>query len=262
MTTVHSLTRQLSEIIQRTVSGVAESGTTTTLVDGDRTERADHFTDGTIWITNGSYDGISKKVTAYAQATGTFTFAAFAGAIIAGTTYYAAPKDFPRHVLIRSIDQALREIGTMPAVNTSLSVTADTEAYALPSGVRGITLVEVAQNSSEPYEWRVYQDVEEVDGYLRFENPPVTAGRTIRLHYNARHDAVSDDDDTVDDALHDELVVWAAAVYALRWKKLTYEGDFDGYYVDLLNEALLNKERWMGEYGVRKKNRAARTSGY
>lgn len=75
------------------VGGVAESGTATTLVDGDRTEASDYFNGYTIRITGGTGAGEYATVTDYDQATGTFTFTALSGGSTPDSTskYEVAP---------------------------------------------------------------------------------------------------------------------------------------------------------------------------
>lgn len=65
------------------VTGTAESGTTATLVDTalQNVYANDYFNDGYIRFTSGTNIGIIRKITDYAGASGTFTFAALDNAI-------------------------------------------------------------------------------------------------------------------------------------------------------------------------------------
>lgn len=262
MTTLFNLTLQLSEYLQHTVEGTADNGSTTTLVDAERTEGEAAFLYGTLWVTSGANSGVSRVVATWTHGTDTLGFDALTAAIAAGVTYTAAGKDFPRWLLRRAVNQAVADL-LLPAIDTSLTVTDDTEAYALPSGVRNIVMVEVQNDDSEPYGWQLNQHWRETDGYLRFDDgyEPGDAGRTIRLTYNAAAAELTADASELDDRLEDALVIWKAAVNALRWKIQRHEGDAD-WYAQMLNEALAMEQRYMGRRVSRTAQKAPRLANW
>lgn len=70
------------------VSGTADSGSTTTMVDAARTETdSDYWLNAEIYWKSGPNVGRSSRVTAFDPATDTFTFAALAQAVAAGHDY-------------------------------------------------------------------------------------------------------------------------------------------------------------------------------
>ena len=262
MSTLFDLTRKLSEKLQHTVEGTADSGTTTTLVDAERTEGEAAFLYGTLWLTSGDNSGVSRVVSAWTHGTDTMGFDALSAAVAAGVTYQAAGKDFPRWLLRRAVNQAVADL-LLPQMDTSLTVTADTEAYALPTGVRNICKVTVQVDDNAPYGWQLNQHWEETDGYLRFDEgfEPSEAGRTIRLFYNAAESALTADASALDDRLEDEVVLWKAAVHALRWKIQRHEGDAD-WYAQMLNEALANEQVYLGRRRAKPMGKVPRLSGW
>lgn|SRR5574341_222721 len=72
-----------------TKTGTADSGTTTTMVDAERTETSDSFSGGywDIHFTSGPNAGLRRLITAFDPATDTMTFNAFPSAVAVGHTY-------------------------------------------------------------------------------------------------------------------------------------------------------------------------------
>ena len=75
------------------IGGTADSGTTTTTVDAERTETGtDYWKGAYIEFTSGPNIGVRKKITAFNPATDTITHEAFDNAVAAGHTYFLTPR--------------------------------------------------------------------------------------------------------------------------------------------------------------------------
>lgn len=96
-------------------TGTADSGTTTTMVDTERTEAAASDLEGQMLIfTSGNNDRVGRIIVDFDPATDTITVApAFADAIAAGDKYVIIPADFSN-----ALDLALNATGVAIATNS------------------------------------------------------------------------------------------------------------------------------------------------
>jgi hypothetical protein len=223
----------------RGVSSAA--GSTTTLVDTDnRFEGEDFFDNGTLFITSGALASTSLPVSDWNGTTKTFTFPTQGSAPGAGAIYAAIPKDYPRELMVESINQALVSIGELPTINTVPTIGYQ-EEYVLPAGVFDVKMVEVSNSLVDPYLYVPNYNWHEREGKLVFDTgyEPKVDGYKVRFSYNEAHAAVNDDSDSIDDLIHPDLLKWAAAVEAFRWR---FKRNPEAVGASL-NEALLNFER-------------------
>ena len=118
------------------------------------------------------------------------------------------PGSADREDMIDAINIALSEIGHITQVDTSSTVANDTTEYALPTGVYNVVRVEVANSSSADYDYTKVFNWHEVNGYLYFTDElGFSSGNTIRIYYNAPHDDVTDDTDTISNDIPIPLLV-------------------------------------------------------
>jgi hypothetical protein len=243
--TLHDATLELARILGDVVTSTADDdGSTTTLIDSANERAPDYYKDGTIWFLSGELAGVSAAISAYDQPNKKYTFPTQTAATADGDRYAVMNKQFRRYELIQAINQALRrDIGGIPAENTSLVTVEDQPEYDLPSGVFDVSLVEIATNTSEPYDYQTWYHWREQGGKLIFEDAfiPQTDDYIIRLQYRPYHDELVDDDDTIDDLVLFEFLVWAAAVQALR-RKISDVPDA-GHYADNINEAIQERDK-------------------
>lgn len=69
------------------IGGTADSGTTTTTVDAERTEADDYWNGATITYTTGSNAGETQSITDFVASSDTITHGAFSNAVSAGDQY-------------------------------------------------------------------------------------------------------------------------------------------------------------------------------
>jgi len=219
MTTLFDATLELAKILMPVVEGTGTSGSATTLADTARTEPDDHFNQGTIFMRSGTDIGESAIITDFENTGGIFTFAALDDADPTGNLYSACERDYPRWLLIQAINEALQDFD-LPKKDTSLVTVDDQEAYDLPAGIRNITRVEIATDTSSPYDYKIHYNWTEVDDDLWFDEgyEPHGDDYKIRLTYNAAHAALTADSGEVDPYVHIRALKWLAAVHALRWR--------------------------------------------
>ncbi|NMC80190.1 MAG: hypothetical protein GYA59_12575 [Chloroflexi bacterium] len=237
MTTLAEMMLETARVVGNVFESTATGGSTTTLVDTRLQAEADFYRDGTLWVLDGDNAGLCDVVTSFLENTLTIE-STLTDAIVAGNSYAVADGKFPKRMLKQAILASLTKEKVMK-INSSLSVTADTEDYALPTGVSDVRRVEVATTASGSYEinyfWR------EMDGRLYFMKgkEPKTAGRTIRLYYAALHGTIGDSD-AINDAIDLNLLKWRGVVHLYRnYMQRMYKDE--PQIIDLLNEAKVNE---------------------
>jgi hypothetical protein len=243
--TLFSITYELAKILGNVVDGTATGGGTTTLIDTAAfdAEADDYWNNGTIWIHSGVNASKTAIITNWDNASKTWTFDPALAAVVATVTYSVATADYPRYILRQAVNRALKEMGSVEDVNTALSTTSNTETYTLPTGVSNIKRVEIGINSSTPIYYYVHSHWYEKDGLLWFDPGYMPdAGYTIRLTYAPLTVTTLDSDTaTFSDLIHPDAVIWAAAVFALRWR-LQKTQDNEPERVRYMNEAIARAE--------------------
>lgn len=223
--TLQSATLEVAKIIT-SVQGpeVATGGSATTIINtGSYNPYADdYWNNGTIWVMSGNNAGKSAIITDWVQSTETWTFPTMTLLCAAADVYYVANKDYPQQILRQGVNVALQSISGLDYEDATLTTVADQMDYALPSGVYNVKRVEVAANTSAPYDYDV------VDGaYWRTVGTNISlaeghqftsTGYYIRLTYNIPSTAITTDAGTIPDAVAIDWLKWAAAVHCLRWR--------------------------------------------
>lgn len=105
------------------IGGTADSGSTSTTVDAERTETDDYWNGAYILYTSGPNDGLSRKITDFDAATDTITHDAFPSAVAAGHTYLLTAR--PASTTLES--ESMREQGTYADDATDGEVSMDNE---------------------------------------------------------------------------------------------------------------------------------------
>ena len=266
MTTLFDATLALARILMRVHQGDASANGAagkTTLVDTTRVEPNDfyHLTGaggGVIWFLSGTNDELSRAITNWVNATGTFTFAAVTAQTVTGDDYAVCPIDWSRDELIEAINAARQTIGSVPAEDESLVTVADQMDYDLPSGVYNVLRVEEAQSTSSPYLYVPHSHWEEIGGKISFDEDtqPKTTDYKIRLTYSVAPTDLTTDAGTISDYVHIDLLKWVAAVHALRRRR----GDPE--FTGLLNEALKREEEMKILHPIPEMDRDPHLSGW
>jgi hypothetical protein len=263
MTTLFDATLALARILGNVRnSTTTAAGSATTIVDSTRTEPADFWNDGTIWITSGTDIGKSRKITDWALSGTTFTVPTMTSAPGSGVTYSVIVGDWPQDKLWEFINAALREMGDVPQVNTATTTVAEQEAYTLPAGVYNVQRVEVATQTGAPYYYQPYHGVwEEMNGSLYFKSgkEPADSGYILRLTYLGAHATMDADDDTISNYAHLDRLAWTAAVFAWRWRLQMAKQD-EPLYTQFYSEAVARAEREKMKHPIARPIKGARMS--
>ena len=217
----------------------------------------DYFNGGTIWfrdLTTAADETKAYIITDYATATGTYTYTpALTVKTVTGDIYSATNRLYPRFILRQAVNAALADIDGEDLQNATLTTVSDQMTYDLPSGVYNVHRVEVARNSSTPYDYKVIDrgkwreindDIAMAEGY-QF----TTTGDLIRLTYRVPFAELTTDSGTLPDLVSMNWVKWFGVAYCLRWKLGLTDGDEK--VQTFLQEALVNAEKMAMRYRPR-----------
>ncbi len=195
------------------------AGTTTTLVDTNRSESSDHWNNGTVFFLSGALAGKTAIITDWDLNTGTLTFPAQSAAPGSGADYALLDKKYRRQALVAGLNSALAELGPFLAHDDTLVTVEDQVDYTLPAGVYDVRRVQIATIATAPYDWEAPNRywVEDA-GTLRFHDGhlPNMAGMPIRIYFEDPHDRVSEDTDSVTNEVNPDLLATLAAIIAAR----------------------------------------------
>ena len=171
--------------------------------------------------------------------------------ITSGATYgdYSiAPSDFTLAQIRQAINTVLEESRYM-LTNSTLNCLANTEEYALPTGVtQDVRRVEIATSNAAPYGWYPHRAWEVVNGYLKFLRWVPSGTNPIRIHYVGNLTALA--------ALTTAIPITIDTNH-LKWKTIAflYKRFYDNTKGDhpekqaLLEEARMQAERAAGAAG-------------
>lgn len=146
------LLQRVYDKLEQTRGLVATGGSTTTIVD---TNISDEIDDDTYkgWTAFVSYDaggagaapeGEYQSISDYAQSTNTLTIAAFTVAIAVGDRATITRNSlYPLYDVRRLCNNALKELGRVPNLDTSLTTAADQTEYDIPATVQWDEIVKV-----------------------------------------------------------------------------------------------------------------------
>lgn len=219
MATTAELLLRTAELLRGLRYGTATGGSATTLVDTAMAEPDDYFDNGTIWFLTGNNAGKSAVITDYDLTSHTFTFATQTAVCAAADRYAVMDANYTREALVAALNTALLMIGPLDTVDDTLDVVADQETYTIPTGMSNVKRVQVATNTTAPYEWGTpLRHWHEKNGTLHIDYFSVqsmpTAGTPIRLIGEKYHARVWADADAVTDAVRQESIATEAAYYA------------------------------------------------
>jgi len=226
MTTLFNAMLNLARRVRSVNTGSATSaGTIATLRDSNRDESGDAFNGHTLFVLSGSNANSTRRISDFVSSSGTITVdTVWSAATAAGDRYLISQA--VREDLVQAINAALSEVGDVTQVDTSLTVVANQAEYTLASGVQNVVRVEVADSTTADYDYTAVRNWREINGKLYFSNAlDFGTGNTIRVFYNAIHDGVDADADTIEEAIPTALLSTIAAYY-YQWQQFTNAGNF------------------------------------
>lgn len=253
MTTLFDALLGTAQLVGVTRSGKTTSGgTATTLIDSTLMDTTDSYNGGTLFWTGSS---LTRRITDYAQTSGTLTFAATSVAITAAqyaADVYYAVTNMRREDIVQAINMALRQIGAVTSLDATLAVINDTQQYTLPAGVSNVTRIAISDDITDPLDYHRVWNWREFGGTLYIDTPILQpAGRTIRLFYDTAPAQLNADADVVNSLIDLNRLTWTAAYHFFR-NRLAIEGNQDARVNMLLDEARGKAEQLARSHPVRR----------
>lgn len=183
----------------------------------------DFFNGGTIWFKDCNSTSLENKttiITDYTSSSGTIQFTSLgAYQTKSGDTYAALPRFFPRFILRQAVNFALSITGGKDLQDSTLTVTSNTRAYNLPTGVAEVKRVEIVTSTS-PYTYELMSRWEVINGQLVFGyDMDAFVGMSIRLTYRSYFTELTADGDSIYGGISINWIRWSGLAYCLRWRK-------------------------------------------
>jgi hypothetical protein len=245
---------ELGIVRQSTATG----GSTNTIVDTNllATLDDDYYNLGTYWITDTTDDAAPEKesgvIASFVGSTGTATLQDAVSAVVAaGDKFAMAVPRYKLYELVQQINNALYVDGYVPHTDVSLTTVADQREYTLPQAatldLRDVLIYTNGDsdlNIPKPaYNWVIrYSTTGSQDTLVLNEDYP--AGQTMELVYAAQHEDLEVSSDKLNDAIHPDRVVFAAAAAAMRaYRDRTRLKHLDSTIEMLDNKAEIAKQR-------------------
>ena len=274
--TLHDLTYRTAREMGIVFESAATGGSTTTIVDTVMlTQADDYWNQGVAWIL---YDaggaaaapqGEYKVISDFANTGDTITLASAVSAAVAAGDRYAVCRNQGSFgwlgILIQKVNQALQDIGPVPAVDTSLTTAANQTEYTIPIAVKGQLLrVEIQTNvDTDDNQYHTVSFTVKPTSTagstdtLVLDNQPAS-GYTLKLTYLAVHPELAIYSDKMSEYIPIERVIFAAARDS--WRHLrdwTGLGTWDDKIQELSDKA----ERAKLDYPIRRPYRQQRVHG-
>ncbi len=227
----------------------AEGGSTTSVIDSALTGgRDDDWNGGAVFILSAGGappESEYSRIKDYTDQSGTLTLAhALSAPVETGDIYGLVSAYYPLQDMIALANLALRGLGAIPQVDTSLSTTSGICEYpASAAWKRKLPMrVEITArpDSGTPtwtplYDWEFVPAAAGENGKLILGRPP-QAGQTLRVWYAAAHPILAQHDDLLYEGIAPALAAAALTELALRWQVSRLEGAND-FLVQLWRQA-------------------------
>ena len=243
--TLANLTYELAVEMGIVSEGTASGGSATTIDDTTFLTQADDFWNGgTAWITydaggaSALPEGQYSVVTDFDNGNSRATINAIT-AVASSDRYAIATAQYPLHVLIQSINRALRNINIEVTDTTTIDTAAAQTEYTLPD-VAAIDLrevwVETSTTNSDDNRWKeirnwiIQKTATSTEEELILPTQ-LLASRDIKLVYMAPHGKLNLYGDELDDSVHMERVIFRAAWYMMN-RQIQRTRSTDDYLVD------------------------------
>lgn len=229
-----NLGQLLRKILPIQLEGKVTGGSTTTIVDSTLPGQYDDdaFKGALAFIVT-STDGLAPQnefsvISAYVDSTGTFTVdAAYSAAPQAGDYYAIADPQFTKAPVLRVIGDALRNLGVISLVDTSITTAGDTLEYSLPLALKAFPLDRVEIGNSlegwqELTDWYVIPAAAGSQSTLVFNSQPnfdteSPSNYTLRIWYKDYHPAVSAYSDYISETIPEPRLIHECKLALQEW---------------------------------------------
>lgn len=204
---------------------------------------------------NAAPEGEFGEITDYDSSTYTATIDAITSAIGSGDTIGIASPLFPLQDMIQLANNAIRGLGEIDLVDTSLSISSSVTEYTLPSTIRQMpvrvsiqdVLGSTGNNQWIPINFRVIPATAGSNWTLVV--PHQTQGATLQVVYRAPHPELTAFDSDIADVIHPKLATAALVAEAFQWYNNMLGGS-NQYFLQRENKALQDLQEAKVEYPI------------
>lgn len=211
------------------------NGTTSTIVDTALTGKFDDdsFKEALVFIRK-TTDGLAPQdqfsvLTGFVDSSGTFTFSPAVTAASGSGDYYAIADPLFQLVTVqRLVNQALRRMGILSLIDTSLTTSSNTLEYTLPLRLKAFPLdkLEIGNTTDgweENQDFYVLPAASGVQSKLVFNSQPrydsnVAANCTIRIWYKDYHEELDTYEDVLNENVPEPLAIQYVKNEIMEWQ--------------------------------------------
>lgn len=246
---VYELLLKAAELMVDVTEGTTTAeGGVSHLIDTKLGFPSDHFNNGILWITSGTYIGVYRVKANNAEGRITID-STLAAACPASVTYSIAEGTFPLARMKQAMNWVLDDTQYM-LVDKTLTSVASQEEYDLPTGVTNqVRRVEIATKTTEPYGWYRHRCWDIVEGKLVFMGEIPGGGMPIRIHYVDKLDTIAAYTTEIPITVDTRHMKYGIAAWLYRqYYRMTKEDHPE--QTNLLNEARVNYENAKAQANV------------
>lgn len=192
-------------------------------------------------------EGEFAMITDYDSSTSTMTIDTITAAVASGDKVGIVSPLFPVEDMISLANIALRRLGDIDLVDTSLTTTGGVTEYTMPTTVRQRPIrVRVATNTdvgdnawAEVQGWQVIPATSGSNWTLVM--PEIADGYSVEILYRGLHPEVTAYDSDINEAVHPELVLCSLIAEAYQWYN-NQVGGSNQYFLQRENKAIQDLE--------------------
>lgn len=197
-------------------------------------------------------EGEMGRITDYDSSSSTLTMDALSAAVEADDRIGIASPLFPLEDMIEAANIAINRLGEIELPDTSISITAGTTEYTLPSTIRARPLrVNTRVASTDKWEpvqgWDVIPAAPGSNWTLVL--PPLSAGNSLQVIYRSAHPTLTTYSSEIMSDIHPELAVCALLAECLQWYN-NQVGGSNQYFLQRENKALQDLESAMVRFPI------------
>jgi len=237
----------------------------------ERTEDNDFWNGGSAWIlydaggSGAAPQGEMSYVSDFATTGGVVTLrSTLTAAVAVGDKYAIARERYPLSLLAQKVNEALTGVVVEKTDITTVAIAGDQTEYSLPSDVIDLKEVWIATNNDSnnnlwerTYDWQIQKSATGTANKIVFTNQSAT-GLAVKLVYLTYHATLRAATDKLDDSIHINKVIYAAAVGCLLWRKAKV-GESDPSLNELLNYYQNLSSQMNAEHAVDYPKKSAKT---
>lgn len=233
-----------------TTTGVATGGSTSSVIDtgiGDRYTDND-MKDGSMFIIRDAAGASAAPenewgvISSYTQSTNTFVIPTLTAAVSSGDTYMFTMPFISLYEMLELANQALKSLGDIAAVSTSLTVVEGQTEYSLPVTMKREDIIRVEVQTVDDADANYWDRVSDWDvipatpgstGLIIL--PQLQSGRTIKIIYNGAHPTLTTYNSPISEPINPEIISNILVKEALGWYN-GRTGGSENYWLQKENE--------------------------